>query len=275
MLLVPSLGVAAPLLLHDRRHDRRSGRDNGRGRRSGRRSRSRAGSQSKSRNQSGSAERPASRDKTHVSPPRVESDTLYQPDTQSRAVQDLGIITPSRLFSMANRTLNRRMTTILIFGAAVRPGGEPSQALRRRVEAAIHAGRSHPGAHFVATGAVGRYGPSEASIMAQLLMKSGIEREKIILEETGRDTLSSVRAIRRILLQPGFEAPILVATSAYHLPRCLTLLCLSGIAAHRCSPPSGVAATDWRKRWYWRAREIPALPYDAFLVLWLRLFRRL
>ena len=56
------------------------------------------------------------------SSPRVKSDTLYQPDTQSRAVQDIGIIASSRLFSMGNLPRTQPMMTILIFGAACTTG---------------------------------------------------------------------------------------------------------------------------------------------------------
>jgi len=95
----------APRMDHRGRHWRRRSH-HGRGRRWRRRRRRRAGSQCESRDKSGRAERPASRDKTHVSPPRVESDTLHQLDTQSRAAQDDVIIAPSRLFSMGNLTTN-------------------------------------------------------------------------------------------------------------------------------------------------------------------------
>ncbi len=109
VLLVPRLGMVPPAMVHHRSRHRRRRHHDGRRRRSGRgRRRSGAGSQSKSRNESGRAERPASRDKTHVSPPRVESDTLHQLDTQSRAAQDGGIIASSRLFSMGNLTSNGR-----------------------------------------------------------------------------------------------------------------------------------------------------------------------
>jgi len=165
------------------------------------------------------------------------------------------------------------MMTILIFGAAVGPDGKPSTTLRRRVEAALTCARSDPEARFIPTGAVGRHGPSEASVMARLLMESGVRADKILLEETGNDTLSSVRAIRQISYEQGLGGRVMVATSGYHLPRCLTLLCLSGIPARPCSPPK--PAESALSRWYWRLREVPALPYDAVLVLWWRLLRRL
>jgi vancomycin permeability regulator SanA len=167
------------------------------------------------------------------------------------------------------------MMTILIFGAAVRPDGKPSATLRRRVEAALACAQGDPEVLFIPTGAVGRYGPSEASVMAGLLMKSGVRSDRILLEETGVDTLSSVRAIARLLREDSPRGRVMVATSGYHLPRCLTLLCLIGIAARPCRPPRQPAGASWWKRWYWRLREVPALPYDAALALWARLTGRL
>lgn len=166
------------------------------------------------------------------------------------------------------------MITILIFGAAVRPDGKPSVTLQRRVEAAIACARSHTDVRFIPTGAIGRYGPSEASVMADLLRESGVASHQILLEETGTDTLSSVRAIVRLLHRDGEQGPVIVATSRYHLPRCLILLCLFGIAAAPCAPRQNPTAESRWKQWYWRLREVPALPYDATLALWLRLTGR-
>ena len=161
--------------------------------------------------------------------------------------------------------------TILIFGAAVRPDGRPSATLRRRVEAALACAKAHPDARFVPTGAIGRHGPSEASVMARLLMESGVTADKILLEESGDDTLSSVRAICRLLREHKAPGHVMVASSAYHLPRCLVLLCLFGMAAQPCPPPREKFANTW----YWWLREIPALAYDAILALWCRLTGRL
>lgn len=163
------------------------------------------------------------------------------------------------------------MMTILIFGAAVLPGGKPSTTLRRRVEAALAAARGHPGARFVPTGAAGRHGPSEASVMAGLLQESGVASDRILLEESGTDTLSSVRAICRLWREQRLQGHVMVATSAYHLPRCLILLCLLGIAARPCPPPREPSI---RGQCYWWLREVPALPYDVALALWARITGR-
>ena len=51
-------------------------------------------------------------------------------------------------------SLPRRVTPIIIFGAAVRPDGSPSPALRRRVEAALRFGAGR------GRGAPGNSGPA-------------------------------------------------------------------------------------------------------------------
>ena len=120
--------------------------------------------------------------------------------------------------------------------------------------------------------AEGRFGDAEAAVMTRLLKEAGFSETSILQENTGTDTLSSVRAVARLVRG---RSPVYACTSAYHLPRCLMLLRLAGIAARPCPPPVAPAATSRWLRWYWRLRETPALPYDALLMLWLRVMRRI
>ncbi len=146
--------------------------------------------------------------------------------------------------------------TIIIFGAGVLRGGRPSPTLRARVEAAFRCGG--PGAHYMPTGAIGRHGPSEASVMANLLIGFGVPPDHITLEETATNTMSSARACAALLAShPG---PIRLASSGYHLLRCRMLLWFAGVRATPCPPPPPGAHT-----WYWCLREAVALPVDAIL----------
>lgn len=155
-------------------------------------------------------------------------------------------------------------------GAAVRPGGWPSRALRDRVAAALAWGETQPVPPlYIPTGAVGRHGPAECAVMAQLLQEAGVEPARITEEPTGTDTLSSVRAC--VALLRGHAGPVRVATHRYHLPRTLLLFRLAGIAAEAVPPPPGPAAGATLKRWRWRLREVPAVPYDAVLMAWHRM----
>ena len=160
---------------------------------------------------------------------------------------------------------------IIIFGAAVRPDGRASQTLRYRVEAAVRFGARFARPVFIPTGAKGRYGDAEATVMARQLIEAGFPPTSIHEERTGTDTLSSVRAV--VPMVRG-KSGIYACTSAYHLPRCLLLLRLAGVNARACPPPKVPAATSQTQRWFWRLRETPALPYDALLMVWLRIIGR-
>lgn len=149
----------------------------------------------------------------------------------------------------------------------MRPGGRPSTTLVLRTEAAAVFAQRFSAPLFVPTGAVGRHGPSEASVMAALLESRGIPGERILLEETGTDTLSSARAVVALLLGHAVDAPVFAASSLYHLPRCLLLLRLLGVRARAAVPPAVPASLRWQRRCYWWLREIPALPYDATLAI--------
>jgi uncharacterized SAM-binding protein YcdF (DUF218 family) len=156
---------------------------------------------------------------------------------------------------------------IVIFGAAVRADGRPSAALRRRVEAAAAFSVRFASPMFLPTGGVGRSGPSEASVMRGLLLEHGMATERILLEESGTDTLSSARAVAQLLRANRLAAPVFVATSAYHLPRCVLLLRLFGVPARAAGPPWVTAGSNWMTRIWWWLREAAALPYDLILAL--------
>jgi uncharacterized SAM-binding protein YcdF (DUF218 family) len=162
---------------------------------------------------------------------------------------------------------------IIIFGAAVRPDGQPSGALLERVRAAYRLGERLHDVVYMPTGGVGRHGPAEADVMAALLRDRGVTSDRIRTEPTGTNTLSSVRACAELLR--GHTGLVYAATSAYHLPRCVLLLRLAGLRARACPPTWSTASASARKRWYWRLREVPAVPVDAVLLTWLRLRNRM
>lgn len=157
----------------------------------------------------------------------------------------------------------------------MKPDGRPSNALRRRVEAAARLGATLDAPLYMPTGGVGRHGPSEASVMAGLLRELGVDGGRIVLEETGVDTLSSVRACTRLLRARGHRGRVYAASSAYHLLRCLLLLRIAGFDVAICPPPPGPAAAGLRARWYWRLRELAALPIDVGWMLGLRAVGRM
>ncbi len=156
----------------------------------------------------------------------------------------------------------------IIFGAAVRPDGSPSGVLRRRVEAALASARDDLDGLFLVTGAVGRFGPSEAVVMATLLEEAGVSPERILLEEAGTDTLSSALRCCEILeARRNGVGRILVCTSAFHAPRCRRLLRLLGVRASVATASRDRRGSRPLRHLYFVLREAPASVWDVTLVL--------
>ena len=109
--------------------------------------------------------------------------------------------------------------------------------------------------------------------MANLLLERGVNPDFIVLEPTGRNTLRSALMVARLLR--GAKGPVYAATSAYHMPRCVLLLGLAGLDAHRSPPSIGPASSRMLRCWWWRLRELPALPLDGALMTLMRLSKRI
>lgn len=161
---------------------------------------------------------------------------------------------------------------VIIFGAAVRPDGSASGVMRARVAAALDTGRQLVDPIYMPTGGQGRFGPSEAAVMTEGLIGCGVPQDAIILEPTGVNTLRSALACAR-LLGPQ-RRRVYVATSAYHMMRCVLLLRLAGVRARPGCMPDMAASRRWRARWFWRLREVPAILVDGAMLVAMRLWQR-
>ena len=149
---------------------------------------------------------------------------------------------------------------IVIFGAAVWPDGGPSPSLRRRVAYGRQAAQADPEALVFCSGGVGRHGPSEASVMADLLIQAGIDPARIALDEQSRDTMENVAAAAAFIRDEALEGAV-VCTDAYHVPRVRMLLRAAGVASRVGPVRKGYAGT--RRHWLrMGAREVLAYPYD-------------
>ena len=165
-----------------------------------------------------------------------------------------------------------RATYIVIMGAAVARDGGPSGAMRRRVRGAVRAAQPLGGKiAYLPTGGVGRHGPAEAEIMRGLLLESGVAPDCILLENRALDTLSSVENCRALLAGIEPRPKVLVVSDRYHMPRCVLLFRMYGVAARGLRIESGQADDGWPRWLYHHARECAALPWDAPLVLFNKL----
>lgn len=158
-------------------------------------------------------------------------------------------------------------TYIIIFGAAVRANGTPSGSLVRRVQGALAFAQTVRDPKYVATGGVGRYGPAEASVMQEMLLRDGVRSEDIILENRARDTMDSVRFCDVILRTRGDVDKVVPCTSRYHLPRCALLFRMLGYKVRVPEMPTDRPHLPLKKWLFFLLKEFVSLPYDAFLMI--------
>lgn len=155
---------------------------------------------------------------------------------------------------------------IVILGAAVRPDGRASPALLRRIDGGHRLALEHPGARLFCSGGVGRYGPSEASIMADRLIGLGVARERLVLDEESLDTLQTGLAAARYICTEGLAGAV-VCTDSYHVPRTRLIFAALGVATIDGGVAAGVRQMGTAAWFRMRLREIPAIPYDGVLAL--------
>jgi vancomycin permeability regulator SanA len=155
----------------------------------------------------------------------------------------------------------------VVMGAAVWEGGQPSNAMLRRVEGALSSAHGRPDALFLVSGGVGKHPPSEASVMATLLRDAGISSERILLDEASTDTLESVRNCARILKALPEFGDVIVCSDIYHIPRCRWLFKLYGVSTISGKVASGRSQNKASRWLYYYLREWAATPWDTLMVL--------
>ena len=155
----------------------------------------------------------------------------------------------------------------VIFGAAVRPDGQPSGTLARRVAGALAAAAGQADARFMPTGGLGASGHVEAEVMRRMLLEAGVAPEQIVTEPAARDTLESVRFCDVLLRQAGDASAVIACTSRYHQPRCALLLRMLGWRVETPPMPSDRGQVEMWKLAAFHLKELIALPYDAMLLM--------
>lgn len=125
-----------------------------------------------------------------------------------------------------------------------------------RFTAALALARHHPQARLLFTGGNGRLSalwadsPAEASVAALLFHRMGVAPDRLLLEDTARNTAENAR-LSHALARPQEGEVWLLVTSAFHMPRALASFARAGWpdihpypVDHRADPGKGGLAFD-------------------------------
>ena len=114
--------------------------------------------------------------------------------------------------------MSYRYDAIVVLGAAVRKGGKPGAALRRRSDTAIALYRHGYAPAIIASGGVGKYPPAEAKVFRRWAIAKGVPAGAIMMEFHSRSTAENVLLSAKLLNEIGARK-IVVVTDGYHLMR--------------------------------------------------------
>ena len=120
-----------------------------------------------------------------------------------------------------NKNTTETPGCVVIMGAKIY-GDTPSSMLAARVDAAAAFLKANPAAAAIACGGFPEgSATSEAQVIRNRLVQAGIDPARITLDESSPDTLQSAANAHTILLESGYSGSVAIATSDYHLYRCM------------------------------------------------------
>jgi uncharacterized SAM-binding protein YcdF (DUF218 family) len=146
----------------------------------------------------------------------------------------------------------------VVLGAQVLPGERASRTLEARVR---HAARLFAEGRvdlIIATGGLGEHPPSEAEIMARILLEHGVTEDAILREDQALSTWESARLVAKMARGLGIEG-VLAVTDPLHCVRTVAAFERAGLLTW--GEPV-YSSPMWRKKWKRRGqlvREIGAL----------------
>ncbi|MFO1128438.1 MAG: YdcF family protein [Rhodospirillales bacterium] len=133
-----------------------------------------------------------------------------------------------------------------MLGAAVVAPGVPGPALVRRVEWGVGVFRARCAGHLVLSGGSIGPPPPEAHLMRQIALDLGVDEDRIVVEDTSRNTFENAVYTGAFIRRRGWRR-VVVVTDAYHLRRALYIFRRLGLAVEGAGVPRTPAVS--RLRW--------------------------
>lgn len=122
---------------------------------------------------------------------------------------------------------DKNLDYIIVLGAQVRENG-PSVVLKYRLDTAIDYLNENPDTICIVSGGKGKNEPfSEAKGMYEYLLKNGIEKNRIILEDKSRNTVENIKN-SKVLMEQSYNR-VGIVTNNFHMFRGVRLAKAQGL----------------------------------------------
>ncbi len=114
-------------------------------------------------------------------------------------------------------------TSIVVLGYALAKDGTAEKPLLDRLDVALKVAQANPTARVMVTGGQPQAGVTEGDVMMRWLVKRGIDRDRIMIEDKSKDTVGNVLNVANLLRRHTADNVILI-TSSSHMRRARTVL---------------------------------------------------
>jgi uncharacterized SAM-binding protein YcdF (DUF218 family) len=175
----------------------------------------------------------------------------------------LWVISASAVLIWASRDEARPAQAIVVLGAA-QYAGKPSPVLRARLDHALDLWNRHLAALLILTGGTGAGDTtSEAAVGRTYARKRGVPDSAILVENEGRTTSESMRAVAGMLEVRGLQTALLVS-DPFHMLRLRILARRFGFTPYTSPTQTSPISPNREARWKYIFSESLKAPL-AFL----------
>ena len=131
------------------------------------------------------------------------------------------------MLSSVSTKEKKNLDYLIVLGAQVRENG-PSAVLQYRLDAALSYMQENPETICIVSGGLGVNEPfSEAKGMSDYLISHGILSERIILEDTSRNTVENIRNSKALIR--NFDGSVGIVTNNFHVFRAVGIAKAQGL----------------------------------------------
>ncbi len=163
------------------------------------------------------------------------------------------------LWFFGGRASDQKADCIVVFGAAIRKGRTPSDALEYRLDHALTLYRLGRARRIVVTGG-GEGNYDEAAVMRQWLCERGVPATAILVDSDSSTTRESGKNVSKLMQSHRLKSA-LVVSQWFHVARCRLVLEQEGTAETLAAPCGG---NTLRREPFFVARELLGLPAYFF-----------
>jgi uncharacterized SAM-binding protein YcdF (DUF218 family) len=179
------------------------------------------------------------------------------------AVFALWVISATAVLIWASRDEARPAQAIVVLGAA-QYAGKPSPVLRARLDHALDLWNRHLSALLILTGGTGSGDTtSEAAVGRTYARKHGVPDSAILVENEGRTTSESMRAVAGMLEVRGLQTALLVS-DPFHMLRLRILARRFGFTPYTSPTRTSPISPNREERWKYILSESLKAPLAFF-----------